>query len=276
MNPDALDLLGSSILVVDDQEANVLLLERLLQETGYTNVTSTRNPREVGSLHRQHGYDLILLDLAMPLMDGFEVMSQLRAERQDDYLPVIVLTAHREHKLRALLAGARDFISKPFDVVEVTTRIRNMLETRQLHRRLASHAEALERAVRARTLELSASEARYRSLIELAADWHWEQDRQGNFIRVVGPVREMLGLPPAPGAAPEASGIWATGWNASESAALRTYIASGEAFLDFPVRRRTADGTEQLFRVSGEPVLSAGCEVVGFRGVGIEVPRHLS
>ena len=276
MNPDALDLLGSSILVVDDQEANVLLLERLLQEAGYTNVTATRNAREVTSLHRQHGFDLILLDLAMPLMDGFEVMSQLRAERMDDYLPVIVLTAHREHKVRALQAGARDFVSKPFDLVEVTTRIRNMLETRQLHRRLASHAEALERAVQARTLELGASEARYRSLIELAADWHWEQDRQGNFIRVVGPIREMLGLPPAAGATPEASGIWATGWNADEGAALRAYIASGEPFLDFPVRRRTADGSEQLFRVSGEPVLNAGCEVVGYRGVGIEVPQHLS
>lgn len=276
MNLDDLDILGSSILIVDDQEANVLLLERLLQESGYTNVSSTRNPQEACTLHRQHGYDLILLDLAMPAMDGFEVMSQLRAERLDAYLPVIVLTAHREHKLRALLAGARDFISKPFDLVEVTTRIRNMLETRQLHRRLASQAQALEKAVHVRTQELRASEARYRSLIELAADWHWEQDHQGNFIRVVGPVREMLGLAP-PGEDPaQVSGIWATGWNATEGAALRAYIASGEAFLDFPVRRRAADGTEQLFRVSGEPILSAGCDLVGYRGVGIEVPRHLA
>jgi CheY-like chemotaxis protein len=124
------DILKAGILIVDDQPANVALLESLLDEAGYINVSSTMNPVEVGSLYRKHNYDLILLDLQMPEMDGFQVMECLKANIQDDYLPVIVLTAQPGHKLRALQSGAKDFISKPFDVIEVKTRIHNMLEVR--------------------------------------------------------------------------------------------------------------------------------------------------
>ena len=122
------EILNASILVVDDQEANVQLLMQLLEETGYTRVTSTMQPTEVCSLHRTYHYDLILLDLQMPGMDGFEVMEGLKAKLDDDYLPIIVITAQPGHKLRALHAGARDFVSKPFDLIEVASRIHNMLE----------------------------------------------------------------------------------------------------------------------------------------------------
>ena len=132
-----LDILGARILIVDDQEANVQLLEGVLGEAGYTCVSSTMNPQEVCALHRKNRYDLILLDLQMPGMDGFAVMAGLETSDADSYLPVIVLTAQPGHKLRALQAGARDFISKPFDLVEVRTRIRNMLEVRLLYRKLA-------------------------------------------------------------------------------------------------------------------------------------------
>jgi len=127
------DILAARILVVDDQPANVLLLERMLGDAGYRSVTSTLDPHAVRALDEQHRYDLILLDLQMPGMDGFQVMEGLKEIETGGYLPVLVITAQPDHKLRALRAGAKDFISKPFDVAEVLTRVHNMLEVRLLH-----------------------------------------------------------------------------------------------------------------------------------------------
>jgi DNA-binding NtrC family response regulator len=124
---------SAKILIVDDQEANVNLLQRTLQNAGYKAITSTRDPREVCALHSRNRYDLILLDLMMPGMDGFQVMEELKGIEQDGYLPVLVITAQPEHKVRALKAGAKDFISKPLDLAEVTTRVYNMIEVRLLH-----------------------------------------------------------------------------------------------------------------------------------------------
>jgi len=130
---DVSDILRAKILVVDDQPANVLLLERMLVGAGYTSVTSTLDPRAVRELHEKHRYDLILLDLQMPGMDGFQVIEGLKEIDTAGYLPVLVITAQPHHKLRALKAGAKDFISKPFEVAEVLTRVHNMLEVRLLH-----------------------------------------------------------------------------------------------------------------------------------------------
>jgi signal transduction histidine kinase len=129
----ASDILDAGILVVDDQAVNVSLLERMLRGAGYTSVASTIDPREVCELQRKNRYCLILLDLQMPGMDGFQVMEALKDIEKDDYLPVLVITAQPGHKLRALRAGAKDFISKPFDLAEVLMRVRNMLEVRLLH-----------------------------------------------------------------------------------------------------------------------------------------------
>lgn len=134
------DFRNAGILIVDDREANVSLLDQILTEDGYTRISTTTNPLEVRELHRKNRYDLIVLDLQMPGMDGFEVMEGLKADESEDYLPVIVLTAQPAHKLRALQAGARDFISKPFSLVDVTTRIRNMLEARLLDKQPASYS----------------------------------------------------------------------------------------------------------------------------------------
>ena len=137
-------ILNASILIVDDQESNVTLLEQLLSAAGYTHVTSTMNPQEVCALHRKNCYDLILLDLQMAGMDGFQVMVGLKTNESESYLPVIVLTAQPGHKLRALQAGAKDFISKPFDLIEVKTRIHNMLEVRLLYKELEKYNKVLE------------------------------------------------------------------------------------------------------------------------------------
>ena len=264
------DILNASILIVDDQAVNVSLLEQLLREAGYARVASTMNPNEVCALHRNNRYDLILLDLQMPGMDGFQVIEALKTNDADDYLPVLVITAQPGHKLRALLAGARDFISKPFDLVEVKTRIRNMLEVRLLYKKLENHNKVLEQTVQERTAELRESEARYRSLTELASDWYWEQDENGNFTRVSGPVREMLGIRVA-ALGGDSNGAHVAGWNEAERDVLRATIAARQPFLDFLFSRVNADGSQQRFRVSGEPMFNRSCGFIGYRGIGVEI-----
>ncbi len=91
------DIFNASILIVDDQESNISLLEQMLSNAGYTCVASTMNPQEVCALHRKNSYDLILLDLQMPVMDGFQVIEALKTSEADDYLPVLVLTAQPGH-----------------------------------------------------------------------------------------------------------------------------------------------------------------------------------
>src|SRR5882757_7102628 len=146
--PSELSIRGARILVVDDMEVNVRLLEGMLRVAGYTCVESTSDPYAVCELHRQHRYDLILLDLQMPGMDGFQVMEGLKLNEEDAYLPVLVITAEPGHKLRALQAGAKDFVSKPFDLIEVKTRINNLLEVRLLYKKLESYSKTLEETVK--------------------------------------------------------------------------------------------------------------------------------
>ncbi len=263
------DILNARILIVDDQEANVQLIGQLLEEAGYTRVTSTMNSQDVCALHRKNNYDLILLDLQMPGMDGFQVMAGLKTDVADSYLPVIVLTAQPGHKLRALQAGAKDFISKPLDLVEVRTRIHNMLEVRLLYRKLEGYNKDLERTVQERTAELRESEARFRSLTELASDWYWEQDENGTFTRVSGPVLEMLGIQ-VDTLAEDVKGTDVAGWNEVEREQLRATIAARQPFLDFPFSRVEADGSQRQYRVSGQPMFDPTCRFVGYRGIGVE------
>ena len=264
----ATEILNASILIVDDQEANVMLLEQVLRNAGYTRITSTMDPQAVRALHQQHRYDLILLDLQMPEMDGFEVMEGLRDIEAGSYLPVLVITAQPGHKLRALQAGAKDFVSKPFDLVEVKTRIHNMLEVRLLYQKLAEYNKSLELMVEERTAELRESEARFQRFTELSSDWYWEQDAQGNLTRFSGPVAEMLGI----GSEEEPQR-----WNATERALLDAKIAAREPFLDFIYSRANLDGSTQYLQVSGEPMFDTGSRFIGYRGIGLDVTeRHRS
>jgi diguanylate cyclase (GGDEF)-like protein len=153
------DILAARILIVDDLEPNVALLECMLEAAGYTNVESVLDSRLVVDLHRKNHYDLILLDLSMPYMNGFEVIEALKPIETDGYLPVLVITAEPSHKLKALTAGAKDFVSKPFDQIEVLTRIHNMAEIRLLHKRLRNQNDKLELKVEEQTSDLRAAEA---------------------------------------------------------------------------------------------------------------------
>ncbi|MDQ7849897.1 MAG: response regulator [Armatimonadota bacterium] len=188
------------ILVVDDEETNVLLLRRLLEQAGYSGVVSTTDPRQVLPLHQALSPDLILLDLHMPYLDGFAVLERLRPHiPSGDYLPVVVLTADitAQAKRRALAAGAKDFLTKPFDATEVLLRVHNLLETRRLHRQLQEHNRLLEERVRERTRELE--EARLEILERLALAAEYRDDATGQHTRRVGQTAALLaralGLP---------------------------------------------------------------------------------
>jgi DNA-binding NtrC family response regulator len=184
----ASEVRAGRILIVDDQAVNVRLLERTLGAAGYTGLASTVQPREVCELHRANRYDLILLDLVMPGMDGFQVMEELKEIEEDGYLPVLVITAQPEHKLRALRAGARDFVSKPLDLAEVVARVHNLLEVRLLHletRRLYDQLVA-ERAAQ-QVLERALLESR-------AAAERAELEHQRALARAVLKGEEPKGL----------------------------------------------------------------------------------
>jgi len=149
-------MLNAKVLIVDDKIDNVRLLEMMLEFAGYKNVYSTTDSREVLGLYKEHHFDLILLDIRMPHVDGFQVMEQLSQVISNDYLPILVLTAENtaEIKLKALEAGAKDFVTKPFDQSEVINRIRNMLEVRVLYNQVNRQKEELEKRVKERTAEL--------------------------------------------------------------------------------------------------------------------------
>ena len=264
------DILNASILVVDDQEANVQLLEEMLREAGFQRITSTMDPHAVCALHRANGYDLILLDLQMPGMDGFQVMQGLKEIDTEGYVPILVITAQPDHKLRALASGAKDFVAKPFDLVEVKTRIHNLLEVRLLYKKLQNYNQVLEQAVLERTAELRESEARFQRLTELSSDWYWEQDERGHFTQVYGPALEMLGIP-VDGMLDENSPAQEVRWNEAERAALEANMAARRPFLDYVYSRTNAEGAHQYFQVSGEPMFDPTGRFTGYRGVGREV-----
>ena len=160
----SVDILNASILVVDDMQANIQLIEGMLRVAGYTCVESTTDPTRVCELYRRNQYSLILLDLQMPGMDGFQVMEGLKEIEGDGYLPILVITAQPDHKLRALEAGAKDFVSKPFDLAELRARVHNILEVRLLHLRAKNHSKVLEETVR--ELEASREVIRLKTLEE--------------------------------------------------------------------------------------------------------------
>ena len=203
------DIYAAKILIVDDQDVNLRLLEHLLGSGGYSAISSTLDARAVAGLHQRHQFDLIILDLVMPGMSGYDVMDALRPLELEGYLPVLVIAADPDAKLAALEAGARDFISKPFDALEVLTRIRNMLEVRLLHRAARHYNTLLERTVGQRTAELQ----RFRGAMDAATDAIFLVDVLGMTLvdvndgacRLLGYARaELLALapgtllPPAP------------------------------------------------------------------------------
>lgn len=164
-------LKNSRILIVDDTPANIEVLTMLLSMEGYNKVENTTDPRDVLDLYLRFEPDLILLDLNMPYMSGFEVMEQLHQILDNQvYLPILVLTADASDttKKKALAAGASDFLSKPFDLVEVSLRIKNLLYTNYLYTQVKNHNMILEKKVKERTEELELINEQLKEALEQA------------------------------------------------------------------------------------------------------------
>jgi len=192
--------LSAKILIVDDQEYNVSLLERILNRAGYRNVYSTQNPLEVHRLIPEIDPDIVLLDLHMPALDGLQVLKQIREHAgEDQYLPVLMLTADTtpEVKQQGLQAGVNDFLTKPFDRTEVVLRIRNLLKTRELHLQLLNQNDFLEASVQERTMELLRAKLEMLQLLARAAEYR--DDMTGQHTQRVGRLSALiagkLGLP---------------------------------------------------------------------------------
>jgi len=149
-------ILNARILIIDDNLANVELLEKTITAEGYTSVLSITDPREAENLYKAYRPELVLLDINMPYLDGYDVMEQLKKIEMNSYIPVLILTAQQdeETRLRSLAAGAQDFLTKPFNKVETLTRIRNLLTVRILHNEVRDQNLILERKVQQRTMEL--------------------------------------------------------------------------------------------------------------------------
>lgn len=187
------DIKTANILVVDDQPVNVKLLEKVLQAEGYPNIISTTDSREAVTLYRQHQCDIVLLDLNMPHIDGFGVMQELQ-QIAEDYPPILVLTAlkDRDSRVRALESGARDFVSKPFDRVELLSRIRNMLEVRMLNKAMKQQNRFLEQKVHERTRELE--ETRLEIIRRLGRAAEYRDNETGLHIIRMSQYSRLLGL----------------------------------------------------------------------------------
>lgn len=190
---DENDIKQATILVIDDQPVNVKLLEKVLAAEGYLNVYSTTDSRQSVELYQQHQCDLVLLDLNMPHLDGFGVMEELK-RITDDYPPILVLTAlkDRDSRVRALEGGARDFVSKPFDRVELLSRIRNMLEVRLLNKAMKNQNILLEEKVRERTRELD--DTRLEIILRLGRAAEYRDNETGLHILRMSQYSQLLGV----------------------------------------------------------------------------------
>ncbi|GAA3407695.1 HD domain-containing phosphohydrolase [Paenibacillus hodogayensis] len=191
---------NAQFLIVDDQEYNVSLLERILQRSGFTRFHSTNDPLRLESLYNELQPDIVLLDLHMPVMDGFAALKMLRGKITDQhYLPILVLTADvsNEAKQRALLDGANDFLTKPFDRTEVILRITNLLKTRYLHLQLQNHNADLENRVKERTRELEHAQLEILELLGRTSEYRDDVTEQHTrrVGQMAGQIAMELGVP---------------------------------------------------------------------------------
>jgi putative two-component system response regulator len=181
------------ILIVDDEPANVDLLQRLLERHGFSRVETTCDPREAAPLYVKLRPDLILLDLHMPHMDGLAVMDQLNQLAEASYLPILMLTGDMapEARREAMSRGAKDFVNKPFHSEEVLLRIRTLLETRFLYLQIQSQNQLLEAKVRERTRELESAQIEIIERLAKAAEFR--DDNTGQHTERVGQMAALLG-----------------------------------------------------------------------------------
>lgn len=194
-------LFNLNIVVVDDEPANVLLLRRVLEQIGFSNVTCFTNPIEGWSYVEQNGADLLLLDLQMPIMDGFEILDKLQSRSAEhNFIPVMVLTADAtpNAKRQALSLGANDFLTKPFEAFEVGLRVKNLLRMRSLYTNLNDEKSTLEEKVEERTEAIKKTQLEIVERLGLATEFRDDNTKE-HVTRVgelAGKIAAALGLTP--------------------------------------------------------------------------------
>lgn len=186
-------VLDGKILIIDDEPSNVKLLEKFLRISGFTSLMGVTDSREAKKLYMEFKPDIVLLDLDMPYLDGFDVMKELQAVGGEYLLTVLVLTGRDDHQtcLNALQAGAQDFVTKPFEPLEIINRIRNILKVVLLNRQVRDHNRSLEENVRERTKELN--DTRLEVINRLARASEYRDNETGGHIIRIGKMCEMLG-----------------------------------------------------------------------------------
>ncbi|PHS71501.1 MAG: two-component system response regulator [Methylophaga sp.] len=185
-------ILAANVLIVDDQALNIKLLEKILKQAGYQNIFSTTDPRQVTDMYVELDADVLLLDIRMPHLDGFQVMEQLQTVVGDDYLPILVLTAEltTETRSKALGGGAKDFLTKPFEQQEVLQRINNIIEVRLLYKQVRQQNKRLEIEVKKRTHELE--ESRLEIIQRLGKAAEYKDNETGNHVIRVSMYAKLL------------------------------------------------------------------------------------
>ncbi|MBC7503281.1 MAG: EAL domain-containing protein [Herminiimonas sp.] len=265
----ASDIFNARILVVDDQTTQVLILQQMLRNAGYAAVTGVTDPYAVCGMHQEQMFDLILLDLKMPGLNGFEVIDLLKTIEKEDYLPVLAITTDNDLKLDALQAGAKDFISRPYNLVEVLSRIRNMLEVRLLHTMVKNQSRVLEETVQKRTKDLFQSETRFRSFTAMSSDWYWEQGADFRFTMISGTTvasgeRTAQFLDKARWE--DAASIEGNDWEAH-----RAVLEAHQPFCDFEYKFRHPDGAIGWRCINGAPLFNQDGSFSGYRGTGKDI-----
>jgi len=189
-----LDIKSASILVVDDEPVNIKLVESVLKGFGYTSISATTDPREVLNICRDNDIDLILLDLNMPYMDGYQVMDQLKKELDKSVPPVLILTAQssREFKNRAFESGAKDYVTKPFDVKEVLARVQNLLHVEMINKYLKNENRILEEKVQERTREIN--QTRLEVVRRLGRAAEYRDNETGLHIVRMSKISQLIGI----------------------------------------------------------------------------------
>jgi PAS domain S-box-containing protein len=254
-------ILNAAVLIVDDEEANVLLLQRMLAGAGYVSVTSTMNPAEVCELHRKNRYDLILLDIQMPGMDGFQVMEGLKEIETNSYLPVLAITARPDHKLRALKAGARDFLARPIDLAEVLMRVHNILEVRLLQREAETRTEQVKEECSrlAAIIEYSDEAIVSKTVDGIVIGWNHGAEKQYGYT-----AEEMIGRNTSILFPPD---------HYQEYLRIMRQVRNGEAVPSFDTVRRRKDGSLINVSVGFTPIETREGDVVGSSKYSHDITR---
>lgn len=261
----ATEHLHAGILILDWHADAATPLQAMLRQAGYIGIDVIAQSGPVRTLPHDGRYDLVLCDLQQASF----AQAGIGGLTDPAGLPVFVIAADPSERLHALAAGVRDAVCRPFDDVELQTRIRNVLEVGMLRRKLEECNRLLEQKVSERTTELRESEARFQRFAELSSDWYWEQDASGKLTHFSGPVEEMLGI----GHDATADALRAAGWDIEQHAQLREKIANREPFLDFIYSRTLANGMIQYMQVSCEPIFDRASAFAGYRGIGLDVTR---